>query len=126
MQVNGVKAWIVRSGIDASCVTIDPVRDGAVGVVIVGIHSRIAPHLIAVPAFPHGCGAVVDQVAPRRVFSALQHAESNIEVTGVSERPEQIWRAEKSSAQLSVIGSDAIDQALSSKQAMIFVEQIHV
>ena len=49
MQADGLESCIGGIGVDARGVAIDPVGDGAVSIMIVGIHAGIAAHLVAVP-----------------------------------------------------------------------------
>src|ERR1700677_4367455 len=48
-------------GINASCPTGDPRHHGTEGIVVVGVHTRIAG--VSVPALPPGCCAALDHVS---------------------------------------------------------------
>src|SRR3954447_3103000 len=86
MQQDGMEAGIVRYSVDTRGVAVNPISDGAVSIMIVGIHAGIVPHLVAIPALPHGGGAVIDEVAPGWIFRVEQQAVSDIGVAGIGER----------------------------------------
>src|SRR5690242_1765275 len=99
MQPDSLETWRFRFGVDPGSIAVNPIGDRAVSIVVVGIHTRIAFLFVTVPAFPHGCRAMVYEVSPGRKLGCQQETISNIAVPGIGERSQQIWCSEKASAQ---------------------------
>ena len=85
MEVDRVEACVSGQGINTGRVPVDPIGHRAIGIVIVGVHTRVPAHLVAVPSLPHGGGAMIDQVSPRGIFRIQQQAVGNIAVSGIHE-----------------------------------------
>src|SRR5215471_8611357 len=85
MQVNRVEAGIGRGRVNSGGVAIDPVCDRSISIVIVGVHAGVAFFLVAVPTFPHGGGAMLHQIPPRRVSGGKKQSVSDVAVTSLCE-----------------------------------------
>src|SRR6266478_3802888 len=96
MKQDSVESWICWNSIDSGRITIDPVCDGTIRVVVVRIHARVAPHLVSIPSLPHRSRTVADEVAPGRILGVEKQTICDVSVPGVCQRAQQIRRPEES------------------------------
>ena len=125
MQQDGVEAGVKRRGVDAGGVAIDPVGDGAIGVVVVGVHagSSIIGRRSSAPRWWSRRGR---PGSPRRDIGVEQQVVGEVGVAGLGELFEQVGRAEEAGAEQAVVGFDLVDQHLRSGGAEVLGQQVHV
>src|SRR6266403_2549249 len=126
MKKDGVESRIRWHRIDSGRIAIDPVCDGAVSVVVVRIHARVATHLVSIPSLPHGSGTVFDEVAPRWILGVEKQAIRDLGVSGVCQSAQQVRRAQESRAKAPMVGLEAIHQSLCRNASKRIGQQVHV
>ena len=112
MEGDGVEAGVGGVGVDAGGEAVEPLGDGAVGVVVVGVHGGVRAHGVAVPSLPGGGGAVIDEVAPGGVLAIEEELVGDVGVARVGEDFEEVGRAEEAGAEAHAVGADLRDELL--------------
>ena len=121
-----MEAGVRGEGIDPCRVAVDPISHRSIGIVIIRIHAGVAAHLVAVPALPHGGGAMPYQVSPGGILGVEQQMVGDIAMSRIHQHCQQIRRTQKSGSQASMVGLDLGDQPVGRCSAQRIGHQLHI
>src|SRR5690606_32551663 len=96
-------SWRISVSFDPGNALVHPVANGAVCIMLTGVHSRsleCAVRLNAIPPFPDGGGAPLHRIQPRRVCFLKQELVGAVGVTVTTQHVAQVWCAEKTCSEM--------------------------
>jgi len=129
MDDDVVEAGSLGIDVDSGDVAVEPVADGAEGVVVEGVHAWVLEAVLlgpAIPALPDGGGAVLEGIAPGWERVVEEETVGDVEVAGVGKDGEEEADASEAGGQVPIVLDDVFDQVLGRDGTEVVWKEIDV